>query len=123
LSDEFRRGEVKERELAATRCDPENDTGFTKADLYSKHHAYYCRHFAKGNNIYLYKYVIGCCCEGSNCRFFHRPPTMEDSLHVDHSKDIFGRPRFANHREDMTGIGSFLKETRSLHISDFKMPT
>jgi len=36
------------REMALTRCDPELDIGYTKADLYEKTTAYYCRHFAKG---------------------------------------------------------------------------
>ena len=36
------------REHATTRCDPELDIGYTKADLMEKFTNYYCRHFAKG---------------------------------------------------------------------------
>lgn len=50
-------------------------------------------------------------------------PSYQECLTIDQSKDIFGRSRFANHREDMSGIGSFLKECKTLYVSDFKLIT
>ena len=35
---------------------------------------------------------------------------------------MLGRSRHARFRDDMAGIGSFMKETRTLYISDFCMP-
>jgi len=52
-----------EREPAKTRCEPEVDSGYTKADFMEKHSNYYCVHFAKGS-----------CAEGPNCRYYHRVP-------------------------------------------------
>ena len=100
----------KDREQALTRCDPELDSGYTKADHTEKFSSYFCIHFSRG-----------CCCEGANCKYFHRVPTYDECTSIDQSKDIFGRARFANHREDMAGVGSFLKESRTLYVSDFKI--
>jgi len=101
----------KEREAAPTRCEPEVDAGYTKADKMEKFSAYFCFHFARG-----------CCAEGANCKYYHRIPTFEECDQIDQAKDIFGRPRFSTHREDMDGIGSFLKDTRTIGVTDFKMP-
>lgn len=35
---------------------------------------------------------------------------------------ISGRSRHGRFRDDMAGIGSFMKETRTLYLSDFCMP-
>jgi hypothetical protein len=102
----------KEREQALCRCAPDEDSGYSKADLYGKTQAYFCMHFSKGQ-----------CIEGSNCHFFHHIPTLDECLKVDQVRDIFGRTRHSKHREDMEGVGSFMKETRTLRISDFCMAT
>jgi hypothetical protein len=57
---------------AMTRCDPELDSGYTKADLHERKTGYFCVHFARG-----------CCCEGPNCRYFHRVPSLEECENVD----------------------------------------
>lgn len=102
----------KDKEQALTRCDPDLDSGYTKVDHHEKFSSYFCIHFAKG-----------CCCEGANCKYYHRVPSFNECLTIDQSKDIFGRSRFANHREDMSGIGSFLKECKTLYVSEFKLIT
>ena len=102
----------KEREQAITKIDPELDTGYTKADIYGKKQGYFCIHFARG-----------CCVEGHRCRYYHHIPTLDECLSLDQIKDIFGRTRFANQREDREGVGSFMKETRTLRVSDFCMCT
>ena len=101
----------KEREKALTRCEPEVDAGYTKADKMEKYSTYFCIHFARG-----------CCVEGANCKYYHRIPTLEECEQIDQIRDIFGRARFSDHREDMEGVGSFLKECRTLYVTDFRMP-
>lgn len=58
----------KERDAAVTRCHPDIDSGYTKADLYERFSSYYCMHFARG-----------CCCEGVNCKFYHRIPATDEA--------------------------------------------
>ena len=41
---------------------------------------------------------------------------------IDNSRDIFGRARHSSHREDRGGIGSFMNDTKSLEVNDFKCP-
>jgi len=94
-----------------TRCDPEIDTGYTKADLTDKLTTYFCIHYAKG-----------CCCEGVNCKYYHRVPSLQECITIDASRDIFGRTRYATHRDDFLGVGSFMQETKTIQITDFKMP-
>ena len=57
---------MRERTPAATKCDVNKDSGYTKADLYFKKTAYLCIHF-----------IRGCCAEGANCRFFHHIPSLK----------------------------------------------
>ncbi|CAG9327003.1 unnamed protein product [Blepharisma stoltei] len=102
---------VKERAPASTRCDPIKDIGYCKADIYEPETAYLCLHF-----------IRGCCSEGANCRFFHHMPSLEECKKIQPIKDIFGRTRHANHRDDMQGIGCFQKESRTLYVSDIKLP-
>jgi Torus domain len=102
---------VRERQPASTKCDPEKDIGYTKGDIYEPHTSYWCLHF-----------VRGCCSEGANCNFFHHMPSLADCNRIAPIKDIFGRSRHANHREDMGGIGCFQKECRTLYVGDLKIP-
>jgi len=48
---------------------------------------------------------------------------MQECQQIDSSRDIFGRARFQSHREDMSGVGSFMHETRTLLVKEFRMPT
>jgi len=105
------RKEEKEKIPAMHRCNPALDTGFTKADLQEKEGgAYFCLYFAKG-----------CCSEGVNCRYYHRVPTKEDVEKIENLRDVFGRSRFATHRNDMGGVGTFTRDCRTLYVSDLKM--
>lgn len=88
------------------------DTGFTKADRFQKAGAaYFCSYYARG-----------CCTEGVNCRYYHRVPQEEDLRDDDNMKDVFGRTRHATFKEDMSGVGSFAKETTTLHVTEIKLP-
>lgn len=102
---------VLQREGAKTRCNPILQSGYTMADTYDRGHRNFCIHFARGN-----------CFLGVGCGYFHHIPTLEDCMKVDNGKDIFGRSRYATHRADNQGIGNFMKETRTLRITDFCTP-
>jgi hypothetical protein len=95
------------RETASTVCDPWLDPGWTQADSRNSEEASFCLWFAKG-----------CCTKGSACRYKHRVPTKEDDTKNEHMMDIFGRERHANHKDDMGGVGSFMKECKTLYISE-----
>ncbi len=105
------RKEEKEKIPAMHKCNPLLDTGFTKADLQEKEGAaYFCLFFAKG-----------CCSEGVNCHYYHRVPTKEDAEKIENLRDVFGRSKFATHRKDMGGVGTFTKECRTIFVGDLKM--
>ena len=98
----------KKRMPALTKCDPENDSGFTKA---KSGEAWFCVYFARGS-----------CTEGVNCRYNHRVPTHSDcTAQNDNVRDVFGRARHASYKADMTGIGNFNKECRTLYVTGVPM--
>ena len=74
-------------------------------------HAHFCIHFARG-----------CCSLGHTCKFLHHVPNLKECSKIDQSVDIFGRTRHAKFRDDMQGLGSFMKETRTLCVSEFIQP-
>ena len=49
-------------------------------------------------------------------------PSLTQCKRIAPIKDIFGRTRHANHRDDMGGIGCFQKECRTLLVGDLKIP-
>ncbi len=101
----------QEKAPSLYKCDPELDTGYTRADLMEKTTSYFCVYFARG-----------CCAEGSKCRFYHRVPQPEDLIHEENAKDVFGRTRHATIKEDRTGIGSFNRNCRAINICNMKVP-
>jgi hypothetical protein len=98
------------RIAATTICDPWIDSGWTQADLKHAQSTPFCLWFARG-----------CCSKGELCRYKHRVPTKFDDENSDQMIDIFGRERHANHKDDMGGVGSFLKECKSLYISEIEL--
>ena len=98
------------REAATTVCDPWLDSGWTEADYRNAEEGPICLWFAKG-----------CCTRGSACRYKHRVPTREDAAQAEQMVDIFGRARHANHKDDMGGVGAFMKECKCLYISEIKI--
>ena len=97
------------RDPAPDRCVLETDAGATKADLGThsskKDRKFFCLHFARGM-----------CAKGKDCQFFHRIPTPEDDARCDELFDCFGRQRHNKHRDDMGGVGSFMKPCRTLFV-------
>jgi hypothetical protein len=101
------------REPAPTRCDPERDAGWTKATAAALgERSYFCIHFARGG-----------CCKGADCSYHHVVPTAEDDGALDAAKDVFGRERFASHREDMGGVGSMMSNCRTLYVGGLRRPS
>lgn len=96
------------REASSTLCDPWLDSGWTEADKSKSEDASFCIWFAKG-----------CCTRGVTCKYRHRVPTRHDD--IDHMLDVFGRQRHSSHKDDMGGVGSFMKDCRGLYISEIQI--
>lgn len=102
------------KDPAADRCVLERDGGFTKADSITKESTsqrkdrrFFCLHFARGM-----------CAKGNECIFYHRIPTQEDDARCDELFDCFGRSKHNKHRDDMNGVGSFMKPCRTLYVGN-----
>ncbi len=106
-----------DREPASDRCKLETDAGYTKADLLNQRDAkdnkkskkYFCIHFAHG-----------ICAKGPECSFYHRIPLPEDDARTDELFDCFGRQRHSKHKDDMSGVGSFMKPCRTLFVGNLQ---
>jgi RNA recognition motif-containing protein len=83
------------------RCNIERDSGYTKADKVPG--SYFCLYFARG-----------LCTNGRKCEYLHRLPTVTDLFAP--NVDSFGRDRFSDYRDDMGGVGSFLRQNRTLYV-------
>lgn len=99
------------REAAETRCVLSTDAGYTKADKMkrSRAQASFCLFFARGS-----------CALGEECRYFHRIPVRKDleRFSLDETRDVFGRERHKDFRDDMTGVGAIMKPCRTLYIGN-----
>lgn len=111
LTDRYSRPSHLDREPALYRCNPELDAGYTAADTQpGNSEAFFCAFFAKG-----------CCTKGNECRYKHRVPTLEDECKLEWSRDIFGRERHRDHRDDMGGAGSFNHECKTLFVGGLQI--
>jgi hypothetical protein len=97
------------KEPAPSRCDPDNDCGWTKASRGVTERGHFCLHFARGG-----------CARGSECTFYHHIPTAADDGSWDALHDVFGRDRHTGHRDDMGGVGSFMLDCRTLYVGGIK---
>ncbi|CAK7214288.1 Pre-mRNA-splicing factor [Sporothrix bragantina] len=93
---------------AKGRCNVAQDSGYTQADSVAG--SYFCLFFARG-----------LCPKGSDCPYLHRLPTVTDIFNP--NVDCFGRDKFSDYRDDMGGVGSFLRPNRTvyvgrIHVSD-----
>ncbi|PWN31086.1 hypothetical protein BDZ90DRAFT_230082 [Jaminaea rosea] len=93
-----------------TRCDIARDAGYTRGDALQT--PFICLQFARG-----------CCYLGADCTFLHRlPRTQVKGAHGEHTstmdqgKDIFGREKGGDYRDDMGGVGSIQRVNRTLYI-------
>ncbi|KAL7801688.1 hypothetical protein V8C43DRAFT_271677 [Trichoderma afarasin] len=83
------------------RCNVARDSGYTKADGVSG--SYFCLFFARG-----------LCPRGADCMYLHRLPGTYDLSAP--NVDCFGRDKFSDYRDDMGGVGSFMRQNRTIYI-------
>lgn len=97
------------RDKAETRCVVATDAGLTKADKLTRAQSSFCLFFARG-----------CCALGPECRYYHRIPVRRDleKLAKDEARDVFGRERHKEFRDDMTGVGALLQPCRTLYVGN-----
>ncbi|MCJ1307007.1 Pre-mRNA-splicing factor [Agyrium rufum] len=86
---------------AAGRCSIATDSGYTRADRVTG--SYFCLFFAKG-----------LCPKGQECEYLHRLPGLHDIFNP--NVDCFGRDKHSDYRDDMGGVGSFMRQNRTLYI-------
>ncbi|KAL2865630.1 active spliceosome conformation promoter CWC2 [Aspergillus lucknowensis] len=54
------------------------------------------------------------CPKGYECEYLHRLPTLHDLFNP--NVDCFGRDKFSDYRDDMGGVGSFMRQNRTLYV-------
>ena len=86
---------------AINRCNVSLDSGWTTADKVTG--SYFCLFFARG-----------ICPKGHECQYLHRLPTLFDQFNP--NIDCFGRDKHSDYRDDMGGVGSFLRQNRTLYV-------
>lgn len=98
-------GDREDKYLSQThakgRCIVATDSGFTKADSVAG--SYFCLFFARG-----------LCPHGQDCSYLHRLPTTYDMFQP--NVDCFGRDKFSDFRDDMGGVGSFMRQNRTIYV-------
>jgi hypothetical protein len=93
--------DVQQQTAAPNRCNIVKDSGYTRAD--SIPGSYFCLFFARG-----------ICPKGKDCEYLHRLPTLYDLFNP--NVDCFGREKFSDYRDDMGGVGSFMRQNKTLYI-------
>ena len=86
---------------AEGRCNIAKDSGYTRAD--SVPGSFFCLFFARG-----------VCPRGHQCEYLHRLPTIHDLFNP--NIDCFGRDKHSDYRDDMGGVGSFMRQNRTLYV-------
>ena len=86
---------------AEGRCSIARDSGYTRADKVPG--SYFCLFFARG-----------LCPKGHECEYLHRLPTIHDLFNP--NVDCFGRDKHSDYRDDMGGVGSFMRQNRTLYV-------
>ena len=86
---------------AAGRCNVSTDSGYTRADKVTG--SFFCLFFARG-----------LCPRGHECEYLHRLPGIHD--HFNPNIDCFGRDKHSDYRDDMGGVGSFMRQNRTLYV-------
>jgi hypothetical protein len=98
-------GDREDKYLSKTaapgRCNVATDSGYTRADKVVG--SYFCLFFAKG-----------LCPRGHECDYLHRLPGLHDLFNP--NVDCFGRDKHSDYRDDMGGVGSFMRQNRTLYV-------
>ena len=97
-------GDREDKYLSKTaaigRCNVAKDSGYTRGDKVAG--SYFCIFFAKG-----------LCPRGQECEYLHRLPGLFDTFNP--NVDCFGRDKHSDYRDDMGGVGSFMRQNRTLY--------
>jgi hypothetical protein len=98
-------GDREDKYLSKTaakgRCNIAKDSGYTKADKIPG--SYFCLFFARG-----------LCPRGQECEYLHRLPGIHDMFNP--NVDVFGRDKHSDYRDDMGGVGSFMRQNRTIYV-------
>ncbi|KAK4621339.1 Pre-mRNA-splicing factor cwc2 [Fulvia fulva] len=100
---------ISSKHQAKGRCNVALDSGYTRADKVPG--SYFCLFFARG-----------LCPKGQDCDYLHRLPNSrigkEGGLGdiFASNVDCFGRDKFSDYRDDMGGVGSFMRQNRTLYV-------
>lgn len=86
---------------AESRCNIAKDSGYTRADKITG--SFFCIFFARG-----------LCPKGHECEYLHRLPGIHDLFNP--NVDCFGRDKFSDYRDDMGGVGTFMRQNRTLYV-------
>lgn len=52
--------------------------------------------------------------KGQDCEYLHRLPTIHDIFNP--NVDCFGRDKYSDYRDDMGGVGSFMRQNRTIYV-------
>jgi hypothetical protein len=98
-------GDREDKYLSQTaakgRCNVSKDSGYTRADKIPG--SYFCLFFARG-----------ICPKGQDCEYLHRLPGIHDIFNP--NVDCFGRNKHSGYRDDMGGVGSFMRQNRTIYV-------
>ncbi|CRJ83623.1 hypothetical protein BN1708_009087 [Verticillium longisporum] len=98
-------GDREDKYLSKThakgRCNVAKDTGYTRADKVVG--SFFCLFFARG-----------ICPKGQDCEYLHRLPGIHDIFNP--NVDCFGRDKHSDYRDDMGGVGSFMRTNRTIYV-------
>ena len=104
---------------ATGRCNVAKDSGYTRADKVAG--SYFCLFFAKGLCPRYVPLLSQCisnysliALRGQDCEYLHRLPTIFDTFNP--NVDCFGRDKHSDYRDDMGGVGSFMRQNRTLYV-------
>ncbi|KAF1792971.1 Torus domain [Phytophthora cactorum] len=56
----------------------------------------------------------------AECSYYHRLPSAADETRIGMMHDCFGRERHATDRDDMSGVGNFTRNSRTLYVGGLK---
>lgn len=93
--------EAYQQTKAKGRCNIARDSGYTLGDKVTG--SYFCLRFARG-----------ICPLGQDCTNLHRLPGTFDLFNP--NVDCFGREKFSDYRDDMGGVGSFMRQNRTIYV-------
>lgn len=97
----------QERYASPYRLDVDGDSGTTRGDESGT--LRFCLYFARGM-----------CSMGHRCQYLHHVPGEQDRVRYvtggNQMLDCFGREKFGDYREDMSGVGSFRTVNKTLYV-------